>query len=525
MSSRRQVAQVVLNRVFADPTNSIVSVLAPVAGKIVRVLVDSDAGPVGGNAVFDVNVDGVSVWAADQTQRVKILDGQTSGESETDFPTGIADVTKDSRVTVDLDSVPSSIGNKLFVQIEFAETGAYLSDSDIISAAGGPTGYTGYTGPTGADSVVPGPTGYTGPQGPTGYTGPNSGSTGPTGYTGYTGPNSGFTGATGYTGYTGAAGSSATDTAPADIYIATTGNDSTGDGSSGNPYLTLAKALSVLPSFLQVNHTVHVADGTYAEAIDVRTFLSLPGTILKITGNTTTPTNVNFTGTVSTSFDNSASTTAGCRVDGRVRVELEGIKVGSTSTFGGWVTAGAFLIVDRSHFAGTFTHALRVTTFCEVEFQGNVTISGFATNGLDLHYHSRAAFTSAGTLTITGTSTSTSQGVHMLGSAMFQTFTASCNITITVVKIGFQMGFNCSFTHQGSSSTISVTNVSTPTDSAGIQCTDHSNWSTTQTLTLDHLATGIDLNSISYAEAVGTRNFTNLGAFSAASQNSVAYLP
>lgn len=48
----------------------------------------------------------------------------------------------------------------------------------------------------------------------------------------------------------------------ADWYIATTGNDTTGDGSSGNPYLTLAKAHTVAAS----GDTVYVAAGTYTLA-------------------------------------------------------------------------------------------------------------------------------------------------------------------------------------------------------------------------------------------------------------------
>lgn len=45
----------------------------------------------------------------------------------------------------------------------------------------------------------------------------------------------------------------------ATIYVATTGNDSTGDGSSGNPYATPGKAASVMA----VGDTVSVAAGTY----------------------------------------------------------------------------------------------------------------------------------------------------------------------------------------------------------------------------------------------------------------------
>lgn len=45
------------------------------------------------------------------------------------------------------------------------------------------------------------------------------------------------------------------------IYVATTGNDSTGNGSQGNPYQTITKALAVAVA----GDTILLADGTYAE--------------------------------------------------------------------------------------------------------------------------------------------------------------------------------------------------------------------------------------------------------------------
>ena len=47
----------------------------------------------------------------------------------------------------------------------------------------------------------------------------------------------------------------------ATIYVATTGNDTTGDGSSGNPYASVAKGVSVATA----GDTVTLADGTYTE--------------------------------------------------------------------------------------------------------------------------------------------------------------------------------------------------------------------------------------------------------------------
>jgi len=49
-----------------------------------------------------------------------------------------------------------------------------------------------------------------------------------------------------------------------DYYIATTGNDGTGDGSVGNPWLTLYKATNTVAAGA---HTIHVAAGTYTETL------------------------------------------------------------------------------------------------------------------------------------------------------------------------------------------------------------------------------------------------------------------
>ena len=61
---------------------------------------------------------------------------------------------------------------------------------------------------------------------------------------------------------------------PGIIYVAKTGNDTTGDGSSGNPYLTIQKAIDV---WTIDNETIQVGDGTYTQdlTIDGKTDLTL----------------------------------------------------------------------------------------------------------------------------------------------------------------------------------------------------------------------------------------------------------
>ena len=100
-------------------------------------------------------------------------------------------------------------------------------------------------------------------------------------------------GATGPTGATGPAGGGtpiiSTNTT---LYVATTGNDTTGNGTSGAPWATVAKAVAYLYGYWispSVNVTIMVADGTYSWA--ETTFQHPCGQQIQITGtNTYSPT-------------------------------------------------------------------------------------------------------------------------------------------------------------------------------------------------------------------------------------------
>ena len=62
-------------------------------------------------------------------------------------------------------------------------------------------------------------------------------------------------------------------TANKTVYVATTGSDTTGDGTSGKPYKTIAKGLSVIPKNLNgFDATLFIAGGTYAENVVVKGF-------------------------------------------------------------------------------------------------------------------------------------------------------------------------------------------------------------------------------------------------------------
>ena len=66
------------------------------------------------------------------------------------------------------------------------------------------------------------------------------------------------------------------------IYVSKSGNDSSGTGASASPYLTIAKALSVMPKNLNGKVVaINVGAGTYSEAVTLRGFT---GGALVITG-------------------------------------------------------------------------------------------------------------------------------------------------------------------------------------------------------------------------------------------------
>lgn len=315
------------------------------------------------------------------------------------------------------------------------------------------------------------------------------------------------------------------DQASTSIFIATTGSDTTGNGTSGAPYATMAKALSTLPALITQAHTINVADGTYAEPVLLQGFVCAFGGSITITGNTTTPTNVNFTGHTTVTVRNADFDPCVAAV-GPVVATVQGIKAGATCTNGIVSLQGAYLVIDRCSSSGTFTSSgVQASIGSIVEFRGNCTISGWTARGIGIFHTSRAYYTSAGTLTITGPGSGTPFGVHIAFTSSFICSTASTNFTITgEVKYGFQLGLQSNFQHTGATSTITVDNVATPANSAGAICTDNSSWSATCTTTFDHLTASFEVNSISYAEATGTRNYTNTGA-ALASQNGVVFLP
>lgn len=312
-------------------------------------------------------------------------------------------------------------------------------------------------------------------------------------------------------------------TFPTTIYVSTTGNDSTGNGSSGSPYATLVKALSRIPDIVKQEYIISVADGTYSQAIQIGDKLTTGSGRIKIQGNAANPDNVIFSG-ANGSFTFQGNSLSPLALIRRASVELEGIKLTGTGSHGIAALNRSNLILDRVKVTGTTTTGVTIQN-SDVELQGDITISGWSSVGFQLGNTAYGNYTVAGTLTLTGPVGVGLYGFHVVSSSAFAIYTASTNITITNVTKGFEVGLVSQFSHQGALSTITVDNVTTPASSSGVLVTDCSSWSTDQTVVIDHVTNAFEANSISYIEATSTRTITNVSSTSVPGQNSVIYLP
>ena len=117
-------------------------------------------------------------------------------------------------------------------------------------------------------------------------------------------------------------------TADMDIYVdGTNGDDTTGDGSSSNPYATVQHAVDTVSSLIIAHDiTIHVADGTYTLSTPITIAnIILAGGSLTLIGNTTTPSNVVFDGN---------NTAENCLIIQRSLVTIKGFRVTGATDHG-----------------------------------------------------------------------------------------------------------------------------------------------------------------------------------------------
>ena len=75
----------------------------------------------------------------------------------------------------------------------------------------------------------------------------------------------------------------------------TNGSDNN-NGSSGSPFKTIAKAVSMIPQIVNHSVTINVADGSYSEGITLTGYMG--SGVISVVGNTTTPANVVLSGRI-----------------------------------------------------------------------------------------------------------------------------------------------------------------------------------------------------------------------------------
>ena len=97
-----------------------------------------------------------------------------------------------------------------------------------------------------------------------------------------------------------------------------TGNDNN-NGSSGSPFKTIAKAVSMIPQIVNHDVTINLADGSYSEGITLTGYVGRGS--IKVVGNVTNPENVVFSGGVTITQNHA-------------RIQINGLKTTITGTLG-----------------------------------------------------------------------------------------------------------------------------------------------------------------------------------------------
>lgn len=276
--------------------------------------------------------------------------------------------------------------------------------------------------------------------------------------------------------------------AASDLYVSTIGNDSTGAGTAINPWATVAKAISTVPAVLDTSYTIHLADGSYAEGLDLSGFVGTGlaagagSKSITILGNTGTPANVQLTGAVSCAGSNAIA----C-LNSSAGVTLSGIKLNGTAARG-IICSECSFILSNAVVTGTLTGGVDVYKGL-VLIENSVTISGFTDLALYLAHVSAAIQDVNGTLTITGPGGSSTTAVGIVGEFIgsYAMIGGSTNVTISGVQIGVLLSSESTFNSFVSTGTISITNSATPANSFGVRTTGTSSFNVSGTgLTVNH---------------------------------------
>jgi hypothetical protein len=301
-------------------------------------------------------------------------------------------------------------------------------------------------------------------------------------------------------------------------YISTAGSDSN-PCTIGSKCLTLAHALSKVPTVLTQQFIINVADGTYAEGIDLRGFNGYLGSATGITilGNTGTPSNVQFTGTVSPNCGTIGGTqvTVAC-LAGSPSVTLSGIELNATARDQLYCD-NCYVILSNVTFNGSNTEC--IDSFrANIIFQNTIVCQNTNSAGVGAGFylaHQTVGLFRSGTITITGPggASTTAWGLNVEFMSTFEIIGGG-NITITGVQDGVAATGHSNFSAFGWSGTLSITNSSAPSNSNGIFASNGSVIDMdSNTLTINHFTTCIQaIGESEMSQGPGNRTLSNCTA-------------
>lgn len=194
-----------------------------------------------------------------------------------------------------------------------------------------------------------------------------------------------------------------------DVYVATTGSDTTGDGTIGNPFATPRHAAAYVAGQIDGNQfdvTVHVAAGTYTDQVLIAPALSVNN--YTFTGDTVTPSNVILKPNTIIGSQHSNFLVKNVTQN---NFTVQGFTLDSTDAgFGGWAPLSgvnsvmsafncALVQVNNDNwYALTIFNGTRLTT-------GNLTITQPGTQTAMIQMSSDCYMEFFGSLTLSGTPT------------------------------------------------------------------------------------------------------------------------
>jgi hypothetical protein len=220
------------------------------------------------------------------------------------------------------------------------------------------------------------------------------------------------------------------------INVATTGNDSTGNGTTA-PFLTTAKAWAFAQAKLDLNGfvlTIQHAAGTYSVNTTLRgtiTGQGGPETVI-LQGDTTTPTNVNIPGTGS-----GVSIT----IEGGALCQVQGFNITSSGGQGLYVGAAAVVNFQQCQLGVISGAALASSGGCAtLRLTGNYTTTG--NKGVEWNANGGGRIVVAANITITVSGTpayATCFAFAQNGGVIFHDFTATFSGSATGTRWSAQM--------------------------------------------------------------------------------------